>query len=300
MRLTLVRNATLLLELAGKRVLVDPMLDGAGARPPIEGTRNPVANPTAPLPMPPEEVVRGLDAVVVTHRHRDHLDGTAEQLLPRDVPVFCQPEDEEALRELGLEARPVDEDVDWEGLRIVRTPGRHGTGPIADALAPVSGFVLDGLYIAGDTVWYEGVEETIERHRPRVAVVNAGIDGDLVRDMMLEAVEYRFAATEAPAPIEWLSDNGSPYIAGDTRAFAKELGLVPLTTPIESPQSNGMAKAFVNTLRRDYVSVNPTPDARTILVSLPHWIEHYNEHHPHSSLKMRSPRMFRREQSLME
>ena len=174
MRLTLVRNATLLLELAGKRVLVDPMLDGAGARPPIEGTRNPVANPTAPLPMPPEEVVRGLDAVVVTHRHRDHLDGTAEQLLPRDVPVFCQPEDEEALRELGLEARPVDEDVDWEGLRIVRTPGRHGTGPIADALAPVSGFVLDGLYIAGDTVWYEGVEETIERHRPRVAVVNAG------------------------------------------------------------------------------------------------------------------------------
>ena len=174
MRLTLVRNATVLLELSGKRLLVDPMLDEAGARPPVEGTRNPVANPTAPLPMPAEEVVQGLDAVVVTHRHRDHLDGTAEELLPRDVPVFCQPEDEDALRELGLDARGVDEDVEWTGLRIVRTPARHGTGPIADALAPVSGFVLDGLYIAGDTVWYEGVEQTIERHRPRVAVVNAG------------------------------------------------------------------------------------------------------------------------------
>ena len=174
MQLTLVRNATLLLELAGKRVLVDPMLDNEGARPPIEGTRNPVPNPTAALPMPAEEVVSGLDAVLVTHRHRDHLDGTAEQLLARDVPVFCQPEDEEALRELGLAARAVDDEVAWEGLRIVRTPGRHGTGPIADALAPVSGFVLDGLYIAGDTVWYEGVEATIERHRPSVAVVNAG------------------------------------------------------------------------------------------------------------------------------
>ena len=174
MQLTLVRNATLLLELAGKRVLVDPMLDDEGARPPIEGTRNPVPNPTAALPMPAEEVVSRLDAVLVTHRHRDHLDGTAEQLLPRDVPVFCQPEDEEALRELGLAARAVDDEVAWEGLRIVRTPGRHGTGPIADALAPVSGFVLDGLYIAGDTVWYEGVEDTIERHRPSVAVVNAG------------------------------------------------------------------------------------------------------------------------------
>lgn len=174
MELTLVRNATLLLELAGKRVLVDPMLDDEGARPPIEGTRNPVPNPTAPLPMPAEEVVAGLDAVIVTHRHRDHLDGTAEELLPRDVPVFCQPEDEVALRELGVDARAVDDEVDWDGLRIVRTPGRHGTGPIADALAPVSGFVLGGLYIAGDTVWYEGVEATIERHQPRVAVVNAG------------------------------------------------------------------------------------------------------------------------------
>jgi len=172
--LTLVRNATLLLELAGKRVLVDPMLDDEGARPPIDGTRNPVPNPTAPLPMPAEEVVAGLDAVIVTHRHRDHMDGTAEELLPRDVPVFCQPEDEDALRELGVDARAVDDEVDWDGLRIVRTPGRHGTGPIADALAPVSGFVLGGLYIAGDTVWYEGVEATIERHQPRVAVVNAG------------------------------------------------------------------------------------------------------------------------------
>lgn len=174
MELTLVRNATLLLELAGKRVLVDPMLDDEGARPPIEGTRNPVPNPTAPLPMPAKEVVAGLDAVIVTHRHRDHMDGTAEELLPRDVPVFCQPEDEDALRELGVDARAVDDEVDWGGLRIVRTPGRHGTGPIADALAPVSGFVLGGLYIAGDTVWYEGVEATIERHQPRVAVVNAG------------------------------------------------------------------------------------------------------------------------------
>ena len=174
MRLTLVRNATLVLELAGKRLLVDPMLDEAGARPPVEGTRNPVANPTAPLPVPAEEIVTGLDAVLVTHRHRDHLDGTAEELLPRDVPVFCQPEDEDALRELGLDVRAVDDALEWDGLRILRTPARHGTGPIADALAPVSGFVLDGLYIAGDTVWYEGVEATIERHRPSVAVVNAG------------------------------------------------------------------------------------------------------------------------------
>jgi L-ascorbate metabolism protein UlaG (beta-lactamase superfamily) len=183
-RLTLVRSATLILELAGKRLLVDPMLDDAGARPPVENTQNQVRNPTVPLPMPAEDVVRGIDAVLVTHRHRDHLDGRAEELLPRDVPLFCQPEDEEALRAHGLDARPVADELGWEGLRIARTPASHGTGPIAELLAPVSGFVLDELYLAGDTVWYEGVAQTIERRRPRVAVVNAGgaefLEGGLI------------------------------------------------------------------------------------------------------------------------
>lgn len=174
MRLTLVRNATVVLELAGRRILVDPMLDEVGARPPIQGTRNPVPNPTVPLPFPAEDVVRGIDAVVVSHRHRDHLDTRAEELLPRDVPVFCQPDDEDALRELGFDARSVDVDLDWDGLRITRTPARHGSGAMAELMAPVSGFVLDDLYLAGDTVWYDGVEETLERHSPRVAVVHAG------------------------------------------------------------------------------------------------------------------------------
>ncbi|MGH3062460.1 MAG: MBL fold metallo-hydrolase, partial [Gaiellaceae bacterium] len=119
-----------------------------------------------------EEIVRGLDGVVVTHLHRDHFDETGERLVPRDVPVFCQPADEERLAGLGLDARAVADELDWDGLRLVRTAGRHGHGELVEALGPVSGFVLDGLYLAGDTVWCAEVEEAIERHRPRVAVVN--------------------------------------------------------------------------------------------------------------------------------
>ena len=174
MRLTLVRHATLIAEIDGHRILIDPMLDPAGACPPVPDTPNQVANPTVGLPFPPAEVVSGLDAVVVTHRHNDHFDATAQSLVPRDVPVFCQPEDEGALRELGLDARPVETETTWEGLRIARTGGRHGTGEIAELLAPVSGFVLDDLYVLGDTVWYEGVEGWIREHSPRVAVAYAG------------------------------------------------------------------------------------------------------------------------------
>lgn len=172
MKITLVRHATVIVELAGLRILVDPMLDDAGARPPVENTANPVRNPTVPLPFPSDAVVRGLDAVLVTHRHSDHLDARGIELTPRNRPVFCQPEDEGALRALGFAARPVESTLRWRGLRLARTAARHGSGAAADALAPVSGFVLDDLYLAGDTVWYEGVEETIDRYRPRV--VNSG------------------------------------------------------------------------------------------------------------------------------
>lgn len=124
------------------------------------------------------------------------------------------------------------------------------------------------------------------------AVVNAGISGSDVRDMMLAAVEARFAGHRAPHQVEMLSDNGSPYIAKDTCIFARQLGLKPCFTPAKSPQSNGISEAFVNTLKRDYVNVTPLPDAITVLGLIAGWFDDYNENHPHSGLKMRSPREF--------
>ncbi|EGJ19316.1 integrase catalytic subunit (plasmid) [Cereibacter sphaeroides WS8N] len=124
------------------------------------------------------------------------------------------------------------------------------------------------------------------------AVVNAGISGSDIRDIMLEAVERRFEAYRAPSVIEMLSDNGPPYIAKDTQIFARQLGLKPCFTPVQSPQSNGISEAFVKTLKRDYVQVTPLPDAQTALGLIGAWMEDYNENHPHSGLKMRSPREF--------
>ena len=124
------------------------------------------------------------------------------------------------------------------------------------------------------------------------AVVNAGISGSDIRDIMLEAVERRFGGYRAPSVIEILSDNGSPYIAKETQIFARQLGLKPCFTPIQSPQSNGISEAFVKTLKRDYVQVTPLPDANAVLGLIGGWIEDYNENHPHSGLKMRSPREF--------
>jgi len=121
-----------------------------------------------------------------------------------------------------------------------------------------------------------------------------GISGDMVRDLMVEAVEARFQGRLPQQAIEWLTDNGSPYIARDTRSFAREIGLDPVTTAIRSPQSNGMAEAFVKTFKRDYVERMDRADAISVMRQLNAAFEHYNEVHPHSALKMLSPRMFRR------
>ena len=58
--------------------------------------------------------------------------------------------------------------------------------------------------------------------------------------------------------------------------MALALNLEPCFTPVESPESNGMAEAFVRTFKRDYVHVNPIPDAATALAVVAGWMEDYN------------------------
>jgi transposase InsO family protein len=128
-----------------------------------------------------------------------------------------------------------------------------------------------------------------------------GISGDLVRDLMAEAVEARFGLVDkVPAPIQWLSDNGPGYVAHETQRFARMMGLEVCTTPFYSPESNGMAESFVKTFKRDYVHMNSLPDAVTVLAQLPTWFEDYNENHPHKGLKMKSPREYQRKQLKLE
>lgn len=123
-----------------------------------------------------------------------------------------------------------------------------------------------------------------------------GLPGEPVREMLIEAVEKRFGSTlgvRAGHRLEFLSDNGGAYIATDTTRIARELGLQPIRTPVCSPQSNGMAESFVNTFRRDYISRMDLSDAMMVIRQLPAAFEHFNTVHPHSSLRMMSPREFR-------
>ena len=174
MKVTLIRSATLRVEVAGHALLVDPQLDPAGARDAVPNTPNPRPNPLVDLPIAAEDVVAGVDAVLVTHLHGDHWDATARELLPHDLPLFCQPHDAERLHAEGfVDARPVFGDATLGDLLIARTDGQHGTGEIGERMGLVSGFVLHApgepsVYIAGDTILCDEVREALREHRPRL------------------------------------------------------------------------------------------------------------------------------------
>ena len=138
----------------------------------------------------------------------------------------------------------------------------------------------------------------IVRHRPcdrdiiAWSATTTGISGEMVRDLMVACVERRFGISKAPQAVEWLSDNGSAYIAKNTLDTATALGLNLCFTPVCSPELNGVAEAFVKTFKRDYARLSILQDTSTVIMLLPTWFEDYNDIHPHSGLKFLSLREF--------
>ncbi|MBO0782813.1 MAG: MBL fold metallo-hydrolase, partial [Ktedonobacteraceae bacterium] len=128
MEIRFLRHATFVVEVGGLKILVDPMLSPAEAMEPIANAGNQLRIPMVGLPLSEAEmgqVLESLDAVLVTHTHRDHWDAQAQALLPRHLPILCQPEDKGTIASAGFsEVLPVDQHMEWRGLLISRTGGQ--------------------------------------------------------------------------------------------------------------------------------------------------------------------------------
>lgn len=212
MEIQLLRHATLALTYAGRRLLVDPMLSPAGAMDPVANAGDDRRIPLVDLPLSDAELAEllgTLDAVLVTHTHRDHWDTRAAELLPRALPVLCQPADATTFAVAGFTAvRPIEAALGWDGVELRRTGGRHGTGEVGARMGAVSGFVLRApgeptLYLAGDTIWCDEAAEALAAHRPDVAVVNAGAAQFLVGDPITMTAEDVVAVCRA-APAAYI------------------------------------------------------------------------------------------------
>jgi len=158
------------------------MLSGREAMEPVANAGNTTRIPMVDLPFSGQELINiidSIDAIIVTHTHRDHWDTAAQALLPKEIPVFCQPGNEKEIAKQGFSnAIPVDNSLVWKNIRLYRTHGQHGTGEIGAKMGHVSGFVIEHdnkrIYIAGDTIWCDDVLEAVNKYQPNHIIVNGG------------------------------------------------------------------------------------------------------------------------------
>lgn len=183
MHIHFLRHATSVITFNDLTILVDPMFSEAGAMDPIANAGNDLRIPLVPLPLTTTELqqlLQQLDVVLVTHTHRDHWDARAQELLPKQLPILCQPEDVEVFKRAGFsQVQPIKDAVMWQGAQIYRTGGHHGTGELGKKMGPVSGFVLKAegspsLYIAGDTVWCSEVQQALTQFSPDLVMLYTG------------------------------------------------------------------------------------------------------------------------------
>jgi L-ascorbate metabolism protein UlaG (beta-lactamase superfamily) len=182
-RLTHIGGPTLLVEIAGWRLLTDPTFDPPGRRYAFgwgTSSRKVTGPALEPADLPP------LDAVLLTHdHHADNLDDAGRALLP-SVPVVVTTAS--GATRLGGTARGL---LPWQttlleaagrpSLEVTATPARHGPPLSRPVAGDVVGFALrweeqqDGvLWISGDTVLFSGLREVAERLRVGTAVLHLG------------------------------------------------------------------------------------------------------------------------------
>jgi len=165
------------LHINGKVILTDPML---GKKDSIRSFAGIAKNPTVELPIDPYQIIDGVDFCLVSHTHPDHFDDWSFENIPKSMKIYCQPCDETVFKEKGFQnVEVIENNVNVDGIEIIRTNGEHGSGEILKMMGIVSGFVIKShdnptVYWIGDSILNNDVRETMRMHNPDYVITHSG------------------------------------------------------------------------------------------------------------------------------
>lgn len=243
MKIQQIRNATLKINYGNQMILLDPWLQDKGvgfSAPAVKPEMNGVRNPMNDLPMMPQKILDGVDFCLLTHIHPDHFTG---DYLPKWIKIVVQnEEDEKTIRTMGFS-----DVIAFEGnelsigsVTITKAPAVHGDNEaVAEEMGCVSGFILSGeyktLYIAGDTVYYYGVERTLEEYQPDVIVVNCCEATLPLGRLIMNLSDVEAVCNKAPEALVIAthldSVNHALLNSDDIKKYAQMKGLTQICVP---------------------------------------------------------------------
>ena len=201
LRITHIGGPTALIEIGQLRFLTDPTFEPAE----YQYVAGPQVIRKTASPALPATALGRVDAVLLSHdQHGDNLDPAGRAYLSQAKQTLTTPV---AAQRLGGHARGMStwetvslRDASGLEVRVTAMPARHGPEEIKEASGPVTGWMLEwegqrrgALYISGDTVLFEGVEEIVRRYRIAVALLNCGA----ARAQRLGPAPLTFTAAEA-------------------------------------------------------------------------------------------------------
>lgn len=150
-RIEYVGHATVVIDLDGVRLVTDPLL------------RNRVAHLRRAAPVD-AKALRGIDAVLISHAHYDHLDLPSLEKLGKKLPIIVPRGLGGLLRKRRFETVievEQQESIHMGALEVRAVPAQHdgGRGPFG-ASAEALGYIVTGsrsVYFAGDTDLFDGM-----------------------------------------------------------------------------------------------------------------------------------------------
>lgn len=184
MKITQIRNASILIEFSHGKMIVDPMLARKGSLPKLRYYKSNTRNPLVELPDTFAECKDQIDYALITHcqkGHFDHLDRAGVRwLVKRQIPTFCTPRDEKYLgkKHVFTQVLAQRRSAFFDGY-IERIPATHTRGWLTPFMEHGTGYFIElpnepSVYLMGDTVLTDAIRDFIRKNQPDYIVAPTG------------------------------------------------------------------------------------------------------------------------------